>query len=84
MIKMTLNSGWHNDRDPLCTACSCFTNLYFYLSLKFLPHEQKFLLVCCLIQKNVVAHMIHTVVPTLERIFVNLKADHVMLQTQTI
>ena len=26
--------------------------------------------------------MIHTVVPTLERIFVNLKADHVMLQTQ--
>ena len=28
--------------------------------------------------------MIHSVVPTLERIFVNLKADHIMLQTQTI
>ena len=28
MIKMTLNSGWYNDRDPLYTA-SCFTNFIF-------------------------------------------------------
>ena len=52
MIKMTLNSGWDNDRDLLYTA-SCFTNFIFLSITEIFAIRIE-------ISSGLVAHMIQT------------------------